>query len=103
MNWLLIVMLVTIATLISSCAKPALWAEDLVSKLHCGMRVDEVRALTKKDILFEGAKDRMTHLIRDGATDVWLVFGDDGLESAEIAWATNLQTYDSSGRERLCE
>ena len=43
-----------------------------------------------------------THLIRDGATDVWLVFDDGRLRSIQLAWMYALKKMKTDPRIDLC-
>lgn len=66
---------------------PASWAERLEAKVQCGMSPQQVEQLANHQIVKMDAPTAWgTHLIRDGTTDVWLVYADDKLQSVQVAW-----------------
>ena len=98
----LLAIVLTLATL-ASCQLPAKWAEEFVQTLECDMLLEQVRSLTPKEIQEEDAPRRgMTHFIRDGRTDVWLVFKDNQLKSAQVLWAQEMMKYASYQQIQLC-
>jgi hypothetical protein len=68
------------------------------------MSVDEIRTLTSRDVREEDVpRENMTHYLRDGSTDVWLVLGDDKLKSAQVLWAHKMMKYASYQQIQFCE
>ena len=56
------------------------------------MSVEEVQRLAG-DRIVNGDHPRSwsTHFIRDGSTDIWLVFKDDRVRSTQLAWMYRLK------------
>ncbi len=82
---------------------PAGWAERLELKVTCGMSPQQVTDLANHQIAKMDVPTAWgTHLIRDGATDVWLVFRDDKLESMQVAWMYTYGKMLFGQRVRLC-
>lgn len=90
--------------LISGCATgPATWATDAELQVRCGMTIDQVSRITGRTIAkVDVADNRRTHIVREGDTDLWLVFTDRGLESVQVAWAYQPTRTASSQRLELC-
>ncbi len=44
-----------------------------------------------------------THLIRDGATDVWLTFDKGQLNSYQVAWVKPLTIVEKADQVSLCQ
>ena len=79
---------------LASCKLPADWAEEFVEQLECDMSLAQVQSLTSRDVYAEDApRQNMTHSIRDGSTDVWLVFENNKLKSAQVLWAHKMMKY----------
>ena len=45
---------------------------------------------------------RLTHMIRDGSTDLWLIFDGGRLKSVQVAWSYQPTRVASSQRLELC-
>jgi hypothetical protein len=89
---------------LASCKLPAKWAEEFVEQLKCDMSLAQVQSLTSKDVNAEDAPRKdMTHYVRDGSTDVWLVFENDKLKSAQVLWAQEMMKYASYQQIQLCK
>ena len=89
---------------LAACKLPAKWAEEFVGQLKCDMSLAQVQSLTSRDVHAEDAPRRdMTHYIRDGSTDVWLVFDNDKLKSAQVLWAQEMMKYASYQQIQLCK
>ena len=87
-----------------SCKLPGKWAEEFVEQLKCDMSVSKVQSLTTKNVYAENAPRKdMTHYVRDGSTDVWLVFENDELKSAQVLWAQEMMKYASYQQIQLCK
>jgi len=60
-------------------------AERFQAQLRCDMSVSEVEAIVGGKLQpIEGRAPRLTHLYRDGMTDLWLIFDDGKLRSSQI-------------------
>ena len=91
-----------VCLLLTGCAsRPAAWANELGGKLRCGMTVSEVQQLAQKPIE-RANRSWMTHLVRDGATDVWLTFENDRLRAYQVAWVKPLTMVEETPRVELC-
>jgi hypothetical protein len=92
-------------TALSGCSGPATWAEELESNLQCGMSVEDIQALTNKEVqdvkeLLSWSPPRgwMTHVIKDyvAQTELRLGIKDNRLYTVQVAWArkrVRLATY----------
>lgn len=66
---------------------PDRWATRLELEVKCGMPPQQVANLADRQTeKMEVPTAWGTHLIRDGATDVWLNFQEDRLQSIQIGW-----------------
>lgn len=60
-------------------------AERLQSQFRCGMSVSEVESVVGGGLQPLQTRDpRLTHLYRDGMTDLWFIFDDGKLRSSQI-------------------
>jgi hypothetical protein len=77
---------VMLAMLLGACAIVSKGQIDKVqAQLRCAMPSAEVEALVGKRLHKLEARDpRLTHLYRNGMTDLWLVFDDDRLRSSQV-------------------
>lgn len=66
------------------------------------MSVSEVQNLAKKPIEPMN-REWATHLIRDGATDVWLTFDKGQLNSYQVAWVKPLTIVEKADQVSLCQ
>lgn len=96
-------MAVLVAIASGCAAGPENWATDAEMRVRCGMTVDQVSRITGRAIEKADVVDhRRTHFIREGDTDLWLVFTDRGLQSVQVAWAYQPTRTASSQRLELC-
>src|SRR5688572_17299205 len=94
---------VSLCLSLAGCAsRPAEWANELGTKLRCGMSTSEVQELAKKP-MEPLNREQATHLIRDGATDIWLTFEKGRLSSYQVAWVRPLTVVEKADRVILCQ
>lgn len=90
--------------IMTACAcGPARWAEQLEHKVQCGMTIKEVSAVAERPVK-ELNRSWATHYIGEEveATEVWLTFKDDKLQSIQLAWMYRLKRMASAQRVELC-
>lgn len=96
--------IVTGGLVVVGCAcGPAQWATRSELDLRCGQTVEQVAKIAQREVRKVDIPDaRRTHLVRDGSTDLWLVFADRGLRSAQVAWTYDMTRIAMSPRLDLC-
>ena len=86
-----------------SCLNGGRWARDLISKLRCGMTIDEVQYVAEEKVVALAGQGRLgTHYIRRGGTDVWLQVSDRKVVSVLSSQVDSLKTTRLSPRTNLC-
>jgi len=96
---------VLIAGLVAAgCASgPSQWATQSQLQMRCGQTVEQVAQIAQREVRKVDVPDeRRTHLVRDGSTDLWLVFTDGGLRSVQVAWTYQMTNVAMSPRWELC-
>ena len=82
---------------------PDRWADRLELEAKCGMSPQEIERLADRQLVkAEIPTARRTHVIRDGATDVLLIFKEDQLQSIQSAWTYAYGKVLYSQRVKLC-
>ena len=89
--------------LLSGCGvtRPARWAETLSSRVTCGMSQSQVAEEARRPVSPLN-HSWGTHVIGDGATEVWLVFENDELRSIQVAWMYALKRMKAEPKIDLC-
>jgi hypothetical protein len=90
--------------ILAGCAcGPAQWATRAQLELRCGQTVEQVAQVVQRDVRrVDVADERRTHLVRDGGTDLWLVFGSGGLRTVQVAWTYQMTNVAMGPRWDLC-
>lgn len=89
--------------MVGCATSPAQWAVQLPDRLRCGMTPKEVEAVSERRVVaLDPPRTYVTHLIRDEATDVWLVFREERLRSVQLAWMRQLKRVDEEPVRQLC-
>lgn len=102
MNYLKIVIAV-LATLIAGCKQPAEWAENVESQVRCDMSLNDVGVLVDRPVQkMEVPRGWMTHLVRDGNTELWLGFEENKLKWLQVAWAAKMMRMATYQRVDMC-
>ncbi len=81
------------------------WAELLETKSRCGMSPQEVERLSgRKIIRLDVPTHRGTHVINEegDATEVWLAFKEDKLQSVQLGWMYRLKRMAYAQKAELC-
>jgi hypothetical protein len=79
-------------------------AERVQSQLTCGLTILEVERAVGGPLHAQEARDpRVTHLFRDGFTDLWLVFDNGGLRSSQISHVVGFTGTRESPRIDHCK
>lgn len=96
-----------IAILITQCGACAVLSlprtERAQAQLKCGMSIVEAEhVLGTKLQALEARDPRLTHLYRDGMTDLWLIFEDGKLRSSQIIEVQGLTGVRMHSQVALC-
>lgn len=96
--------IVLLAILLSACSSgPARWAEETEAQLRCGMSVEDVRSIARREVEQRDVpRDWSTHAIRDGRTDLWLGFPEGRLRWVQVLWAQKMMKMAMYQRRDLC-
>ena len=97
--------LLAVSLLLAGCAcGPSHWAVTAEMGARCGMTPEEVGQIAGHKVEKVDLPDfRRTHVVRDGGTDLWLVFDQTGgLKSVQVAWAYQPTRMARSQRLELC-
>lgn len=92
-------------TIATGCAhRPAAWTLKAIDKLHCGMSVDEVsRLLRKEPRALSGRGPSGTHFVSRGLHTLWFDFVDNSLVAAQPSWTSALMRDERGERTELCD
>jgi len=90
--------------LASSCgALSRTHAERAQTQFRCGLTVPEVERIVGGRLEpIEGRDTRLTHLFRDGRTDLWLTFNNGSLRSSQVIQVVGLMGTEPGPRLEHC-
>jgi len=101
-SWVLIVSSIA-GTACASIGSHDRWAARVVAALSCGMSIADIQAHSQwrleSDVSPRGLG---THRFTNGGTDVWLKFGETGLDSVVVVSPRALKRVRISERQKLC-
>ena len=79
-------------------------AERAQSQFRCGLSLVEVERIVGGPLQAqEGREPRLTHLFRDGRTDLWLTFDNGGLRSSQLIQVVGLKGTEAGTRLEHCK
>jgi hypothetical protein len=79
-------------------------AERAQSQFRCGLSVAAVEQIVGGRVQAQEVRDpRLTHLYRDGRTDLWLTFDNSGLRSSQLIQVVGLKGTEAATRLEHCK
>jgi len=99
-----VIVMILIGALVAGCATfSRARAEKVQAQLRCGLTVSEVERIVGGSVQAVEAPDpRLTHLFRDGPTDLWFRFDNGGLRSSQVIHVVGLTGTREDPRVEHC-
>ena len=93
-----------VVLLCASCANSRVptKVDAVISQLKCGMAPADVEKLGHSKLHAEGQRTWGTHILKQGTTDIWLQFENDGLRSVQVATLSGLMSMKLWPKIELC-